>query len=178
MSAYIYPLDAQPHPFTLTALDRRLILLTQTGLPLTPRPYQTLAGKLNITEDEVIARMQRLLDNDCIRRIAAVPNHYRLGYTFNGMSVWDVDDQVATELGQRVGALDFVSHCYLRPRHLPHWPYNLFAMVHCHSKEEIEPHIETIQRCLDDHCRGHEVLLSKRILKKTGLRFDQRFAGA
>ena len=30
------------------------------------------------------------------------------------------------ELGQQVGDLEFVSHCYERPRALPDWPYNLF----------------------------------------------------
>ncbi len=65
-----------------------------------------------------------------IRRVALAPNHYALGMVANGMSVWDVDDAQAEELGAKVGALDFVSHCYLRPRARPQWPYNLFAMIH------------------------------------------------
>ena len=71
-----------------------------------------------------------MLESGVIRRIGAVPNHYALGYKANGMTVWDVADERIDELGERVGALDFVSHCYQRPRHLPDWPYNLFAMVH------------------------------------------------
>ena len=59
-----------------------------------------------------------------------MPNHYRLGFRANGMTVWDVDDARVDELGEQVGALAFVSHCYRRPRALPDWPYNLFAMVH------------------------------------------------
>ena len=50
--------------------------------------------------------------------------------TANGMTVWDVEDARITELGAQVGALPFVTHCYERPRALPDWPYNLFAMVH------------------------------------------------
>ena len=64
-------------------------------------------------------RMQRMQDLGVIRRIAAVPNHYAIGYTANGMSVWDVPDEQVDELGERVGALECVSHCYRRPRHLP-----------------------------------------------------------
>ena len=71
-----------------------------------------------------------------IRRIGLVPNHFRLGVAANGMTVWDVDDDEAEKLGAWVGALDFVSHCYLRPRALPDWPYNLYTMVHSTSKEE------------------------------------------
>ncbi len=105
-----------------------------------------------------------------IRRIGAVPNHYALGLKFNGMTVWDVADERAAELGAKVGALSFVSHCYLRPRHLPLWPYNLFAMVHGKSREEMEAKVAEIAALLGEAARDHAVLGSTRILKKTGLR--------
>ena len=114
----------------LDSVDRRLIVATQAGLARVSRPYDTLAEQLGITPDEVLARLQRMLDGGVIRRIGAVPNHYAIGYTANGMSVWDVDDARIDELGIEVGALAFVTHCYRRPRRLPDWPYNLFAMVH------------------------------------------------
>ena len=72
-----------------------------------------------------------------------------------------------------VGDLDFVSHCYLRPRHPPEWPYNLFAMVHGRDRDEVRRKAEQIVSILGSHCRGHETLFSKRILKKTGLRIRQ-----
>jgi DNA-binding Lrp family transcriptional regulator len=105
-----------------------------------------------------------------IRRIGAIPNHYRLGLHGNGMSVWDVNDDKLAELGARVGRLDFVSHCYERPRHLPRWPYNLFAMVHGHDRDEVSEKLSEIASLLDSNCRQHDVLFSTRILKKTGLR--------
>ena len=114
----------------LGAVDRAIIQATQAGLPLTERPYHAIAERLAMNPDEVMARMQQMLERGVIRRIGAVPNHYALGYRANGMSVWDVPDAKVTELGRTVGALDFVSHCYHRPRHPPAWPYNLFAMVH------------------------------------------------
>ena len=69
-----------------------------------------------------------------------------------------------------MGALSFVSHCYLRPRHLPLWPYNLFAMVHGKSREEMEGKVAEIAALLGEAARGHAVLGFTRILKKTGLR--------
>lgn len=151
-------------------VDRRIIVATQEGLPVTVRPYQAVAERLGLTEAEVMARMQRMLDAGVIRRIGAVPNHYRLGFRANGMSVWDVPDERVRELGRRVGALDFVSHCYRRPRHLPEWPYNLFAMVHGRDRAEVLAKVQEIARLLGPDARGHEVLFSTRILKKTGLR--------
>jgi len=154
----------------LDPVDRRIILATQAGLPLSEQPYDVLAEALGLEVDEVLARIRAMQACGVIRRIAAVPNHYALGYRANGMSVWNVPDEHARATGRQVGSLDYVSHCYLRPRHLPLWPYNLFAMVHGKTREEVEAGVESIAALLGEHCRGHEVLYSTRILKKTGLR--------
>ena len=154
----------------LDATDRKIIVATQAGLPLVAAPFDALAEQLGLAVEEVLARVAAMQANGIIRRIAAVPNHYALGYTVNGMSVWNVTDERISELGKQVGALDFVSHCYHRPRHLPLWPYNLFAMVHGRNSQDVEENVADIASLLGEHCRGHEVLYSKRILKKTGLR--------
>jgi DNA-binding Lrp family transcriptional regulator len=156
--------------YELDPIDRVLIQLTQAGLPLVPRPYREIGDAIGIAEEEVMLRVQRMLDRGVIRRIAAVPNHYALGYRANGMSVWDVPDERVDEMGRSVGALPFVSHCYRRPRYLPDWPYNLFAMVHGRTRAEVAEKVAAIEALIGSECRGHEVLYSTRILKKTGLR--------
>ncbi len=154
--------------------DRALVVATQGGLPLVSEPYAALAAQLGIAQEEVVARLHAMLVQGVIRRIGAVPNHYAIGYTANGMSVWDVDDAVVDAAGEFVGALDFVTHCYRRPRRLPEWPYNLFAMVHGRSRtgvvERIEDMAALIEREFPGACRRREVLFSSAILKKTGLR--------
>ena len=164
-------LEASPRP-ALDAVDRRLIVATQGGLPRVSRPYDALARELGIAADDVLARMRRRLDSGVIRRIGAVPNHYAIGYTANGMSVWDVEDARIDELGKQVGALEFVTHCYRRPRRLPDWPYNLFAMVHSQNREEVAARVAEIALLLGDACRAHDILYSTAILKKTGLRIS------
>lgn len=154
----------------LDTLDRQLMVATQAGLPRLARPYAALAEQLGTTEDEVLRRLQRMLDRGVIRRIGAVPNHYAIGYTANGMSVWDVDDLRIDELGERVGALEFVTHCYRRPRRPPDWPYNLFAMLHGRNHEEVAARVAVIAALLGEACRAHDILYSTAILKKTGLR--------
>ena len=155
---------------TMDAIDRAIIVATQQGLPLVPRPYHAIAEQLNLDADEVMARMRRMQEEGVIRRIGVVPNHYAIGYRANGMTVWDVPDEVVDQLGELVGKLDFVTHCYRRPRHLPHWPYNLFAMVHGKSRDEVAEQIVQIKTLIGEHVRAHDVLFSTRILKKTGLR--------
>jgi DNA-binding Lrp family transcriptional regulator len=154
----------------LDAIDRQLIAATQGGLPLTRQPYRALAEQLGLEEADVLARLQGLLQRGAIRRIGAIPNHYALGLTANGMSVWDIADRDVAEVGARVGALEFVTHCYERPRHLPLWPYNLFAMVHGRTRDEVRAKVAEIAALIGPASRGHDVLFSTRILKKTGLR--------
>ena len=151
-------------------IDRALIVATQGGLPLVARPYHTIGEQIGIAGEEVMRRMQALLSGGIIRRIGAVPNHYAIGWSANGMTVWDVADDKVDELGPLVGALPFVTHSYRRPRALPAWPYNLFAMVHGSSREECSAKALEIRALLGDACRANDILYSTRILKKTGLR--------
>lgn len=172
----------------LTSLERNYVLLTQNGLPIIEKPFHWIAEQLAISVDEAIALTKSLKERGIIRRIAAVPNHYKLGYRYNGMTVWDVDDALASKIGQLIRNLPFVSHCYLRPRHLPQWNYNLFAMVHGKTPEEINDYRNQIKnrveyalidRSSDDvhqevTTQSNDMLTSTKILKKTGLRLKNK----
>jgi len=162
--------DNSETDYQLDDTDRKLISVTQSGFSIEPCPYQTIANNIGISQDEVIQRLKKLLCCGIIRRIGAVPNHYKLGLTANGMTVWDVDDKKVEQLGNLIGQLDFVSHCYQRPRHLPMWSYNMFAMVHGDSKDEVNKKVNQIEKLLGKNCKAHETLFSSAILKKTGLR--------
>lgn len=157
----------------LDAFDRALIAATQGGLPLVARPYEAVGAMLGVPGEQVRESLAHMVREGLVRRIGAVPNHYRLGYTANGMSVWDVDDARIAELGPRVARLPGVSHCYRRPRHLPQWPYNLFAMLHGPHRQSVERQAGEIAALLGDACRGSDILYSTAILKKTGLRLKE-----
>ncbi len=153
------------------AVDAAIVRATQSGLPRVPRPYHAVAEAIGVAPEVVMERMRAMLASGAIRRIGVVPNHYRLGWTANGMSVWDVDDDRVDDLGARIGALPGVSHCYRRPRRLPAWRYNLFAMVHGRDREQCEAQVREIAALLGEAARARDVLYSTRVLKKTGLRF-------
>lgn len=171
----------------LTPLERRYILLTQNGLPIVAQPYHWLAEQLEISVEAALELTNSFQERGIIRRIAAVPNHYKLGYKHNGMTVWDIDDKQASKFGDAVGKLPFVSHCYLRPRHLPHWNYNLFAMVHGKNPQEIQHYRSQIKELLKEvlvqrpthdvnqssPSKSNDMLTSTQILKKTGLRLKK-----
>ena len=150
--------------------DRTVIRACQDGLPLMKRPFADVAERAGTSEGDVVARLERMRNDGIVRRLAAVPNHYSLGLRANAMSVWEVDDDKIDQLGKEVGALDFVTHCYRRPRIGEDWPYNLFAMVHGRTRDEALAKVEEIAGLLGAAARQRDVLFSTRILKKTGFR--------
>jgi DNA-binding Lrp family transcriptional regulator len=149
--------------------ERQLLLIVQEGIPLVPEPYAEIGRRLGIGEERVRTLLESLLAGRVIKRLAAVPNHYALGVTHNGMSVWDVPDDLTHDIGLRLGRRPEVTHCYRRPRR-PGWPYNLFAMVHGMSRDEVLSKIESISEDLGLRAYAHEVLFSTRMLKKRGMR--------
>ena len=152
-------------------LDLALVRATQGGLPLVAEPYAAIARELEVSSIRVRSGLAAMLDRGAIRRIGAVPNHYRLGLRGNGMTVWDIEDEAVDRLGAAIAAIEGVSHCYRRPRRLPLWPYNLFAMLHGRDRDEVRAALDRVVDLVAGHCRGHDILFSQAVLKKTGLRF-------
>lgn len=155
---------------SVEAEERAVLLAMQDGLPLVPEPYGVIAQKAGLSQARVLELVRNLLDDGKIKRLGAVPNHYVLGITANGMSVWDVPDERVAEIGRALGARPEVTHCYRRPRRPLLWPYNLFAMVHGRSRDEVRAAVERIAADLGLAACPHDILFSTRILKKRGMR--------
>ena len=84
-----------------------------------------------------------------------------------------VPDDFVDELGAKIGTLDFVSHCYQRPRHLPEWPYNLFCMVHGQEREAVLRQIDELAEKCGAAAAGRDVLFSTRRFKQRGARYGK-----
>jgi DNA-binding Lrp family transcriptional regulator len=155
----------------LTEPDRRLIAALQEGLPLVSRPYAELGVRVGMTEEEVMVRLAKLLEQGVIKRLGVIVRHHELGYRANAMVVWDISDEQVTELGRKFGEFDFVTLCYRRPRWLPHWPYNLFCMIHGQDRETVKG----LVRVLVDACGlqqvRRDILFSGRRFKQCGARY-------
>jgi DNA-binding Lrp family transcriptional regulator len=155
----------------LSLTDLRLISAIQDGLPLDPRPYARIAEAAGLSEQEVIARLDRLVGEGVIRRFGVVVHHHELGYRANAMVVWDVPDTEVGEAGRRLAGLPFVTLCYRRPRRLPDWPYNLFCMIHGRDRGAVEALVEeaSVAAGLSDLSR--DVLFSRKRFKQRGARY-------
>ncbi len=152
----------------ITAEDRALIKAVEHGLPVVNRPYAEIAKQLGSTEQDVITRLQQLFDNGAIKRYGVVVRHKELGYTANGMVVWDVPDDRVEELGTCIGKYACVTLSYRRPRRLPDWPYNLFTMVHGRNREEVTKKVEEIALNCGLPELNHTILFSTRRFKQRG----------
>jgi DNA-binding Lrp family transcriptional regulator len=162
----------------LTPAERDLVVEIQGGLPISATPYADVADAIGRETDWVVETIARFLQEGKVRRVGVVPNHYALGYSENGMTVWDVPDDVVADVGEAVADFDFVTHCYERPRHEGVWPYNVFAMTHGRSEEESQRRITQVRDRMAEYWDVDEddwdTLFSTRILKKTGIRLDER----
>jgi len=141
-------------------------------------PYAAVAAEIGQETDWVVETLRRFNEEGKVRRVGVIPNHYSLGYTENGMTVWDVPDDLVSEVGPAVAGLDFVTHCYERPRHDGVWPYNFFAMTHGRTEEESQERIEQVRDVMEQYWDvgddDWDTLFSTRILKKTGIRLAER----
>ncbi len=152
----------------ISDLDKKIIRLLQDDLPLDSEPYKVLAEQLNISEADLLSKIEYFLELGIIRRFGAAIRHREAGYTANAMVVWDVDDSIAEELGKKMAQFPEVTHCYQRPRH-PGWPYNLFTMVHGTSKEQCYQIADRIAERVG--INDFHLLFSTKELKKTSMKY-------
>jgi DNA-binding Lrp family transcriptional regulator len=163
---------------SLTPEELDLVLEIQGGLPITATPYADVADAIGADTEWVVETIKRFNAEGKVRRVGVIPNHYALGYSENGMTVWNVPDDVVDEVGPAIAEFDFVTHCYERPRHEGVWPYNFFAMTHGRSEAESDERIQQVHDRMSEYWDvgddDWDTLFSTRILKKTGIRLDER----
>jgi DNA-binding Lrp family transcriptional regulator len=161
----------------LSALEASLLIEIQDGFPLTETPYRDVAAAIDAPVEEVLAAVDRLRSDGCIKRIGCVVNHIVTGFDANCMVVWDVPDAELDDRGTTVGSLPYVTLCYHRPRRPEQdWPYNLFTMIHGRDPSAVD---EKIDELAAEHLPvDHERLYSTATLKQTGARYDELVASA
>ena len=116
----------------LDQTDRRLLNLIQAEVPLCPEPYKVLAEKLGVTEQEVLDRLERLMQQDIIRRLGGVFDSRKLGYkgTLCAIKVpADRIDEVASVINNYIG----ITHNYLREDE-----YNMWFTVLAQSPDKVQ----------------------------------------
>ncbi|RJQ31479.1 MAG: Lrp/AsnC family transcriptional regulator [Actinobacteria bacterium] len=154
--------------FELLDKDTKLIRLLQENLPLTQKPFCTIAKKLGLSEAQVLKRVNDWLDVGVIRRLGAVVNHHQAGISANGMVVWQVPASKVKKTGETMACFKEVTHCYERPT-FPGWKYNLYTMVHGKNRKACQEIANQISKKV--HIKDYKVIFSNKQYKKTSMKY-------
>lgn len=151
----------------MDAVDKQLLKSIQDGIPIVSEPFKHIAKKLELSEGEVLRRLNNLMKEGVIRRFGASIGHRVIGITANAMCTWNVPDEKVEEVGAIMAGFPEVTHCYERPR-FEDWKYNLYTMVHAYSREECEKIAKEIS--IATGIKDYRILFSEKEFKKTGVR--------
>ena len=154
----------------LSTTDRAVINALQHDMPLYEKPFDLMSAKLSMEPDIFIRHCQDLLERGIMRRFSASVNHEKLGFTSNAMVCWEVPADKVDTAGKKIATFPEVSHCYER-RINRLWPYNLFAMMHGHNKENCRAVTDKI--CSETGLNRNETVLlfSTKEIKKTRIHY-------
>ncbi|WP_066635952.1 siroheme decarboxylase subunit beta [Desulfolucanica intricata] len=152
----------------LTEFEKQIVRELQNGLPLVSRPYQVIAERLGLSEEELMNKIKEFLDRGLMRRFGAAVRHQDLGYVANAMVVWEIPEDQILIVGQKMASFTEVSHCYQRPTY-PDWPYNLFTMVHGQTKEECLAAAKRLSEATG--MKKYKLMFSTAELKKSSMKY-------
>ncbi|MBW1740604.1 MAG: Lrp/AsnC family transcriptional regulator [Deltaproteobacteria bacterium] len=152
----------------LTELEKKIIALIQTNIPVTKRPFLELAQKIGVEEEVVLKTLQKLHENGTIRRFGATIRHQISGYEANAMVAWQVDEDRIDEVGEMMASFEGVSHCYSR-NPVKEWPYNLYTMIHGKTEKACYKMAEDMSA--KTSVKNYTLLFSRDELKKTSMKY-------
>jgi DNA-binding Lrp family transcriptional regulator len=104
----------------LDELDKKLLNLMQGRFPIEPRPYARVAELAEVPEDEVLRRVQHLLDERIIRQVTPIFDTRALGYA-SMLVAAKVDPENPHRAATIINAHPGVSHNYLRNHEFNIW---------------------------------------------------------
>lgn len=120
--------------------DKKILDIIQTDFPLESRPYDIIAQKIGLTEEEVLSRVKRLKEKGVIRRIGANFQSRKLGW-FSTLCAAKVPEEKLSEFIQEVNKYPGVTHNYLRKNQ-----FNVWFTYIGPSQEEVEADLKKISQ--------------------------------
>jgi siroheme decarboxylase len=152
----------------ITNLDKKIISLLQGDMPLGEKPFALLAGDLNLTEDNLLERVQGYLECGLMRRLGAILRHRQAGFAANALCCWCVPEDLAEKTGNIMGMFPEASHVYQREAY-PEWPYNFYTMLHGKSQDDLTRIVEKMSKLTG--IKDYMMLETLREFKKTSMRY-------
>lgn len=125
----------------LDPFDQQLINHFQQHLPVCERPYLDISRQLDMSEQEVIERLQSLQSRDVISRVGPVFEHSRAGASLLAAvaAPHEQMDRVAARINRAPG----VNHNYAREH-----DYNLWFVMTAPDNEQLEERLDNLEKHL------------------------------
>jgi len=152
----------------LNEMEIKVIAAIQEEIPISPRPYLEIAGRIGLSEETLLATIRDLCERGVIRRFGATLRHQKSGYQANAMTAWQVSEERVEAVGGIMAACPQVSHCYRRDP-VPGWPYNLYTMIHAADEQDCRRIAAAI--ALEAGIDTYTLLFSRKELKKTSMHY-------
>jgi len=152
----------------LTDLEKKIIALLQTDIPVVKRPFLEMAQSIGITEDQFLKVLKKLHNQGMIRRFGATLKHQKSGFKANAMVAWKVAEDQVEKTGKIMAGFQEITHCYRR-NPAPGWKYNLYTMVHAADEDECYAIVKKISKAVGQD--DYELLFSREELKKTSMTY-------
>jgi DNA-binding Lrp family transcriptional regulator len=154
--------------------QQKLREILECGLPHVTQPYLNIAKQILATETQVLTQIAAWQTDGLIKRFGLVVKHRQLGYKANAMVVWNIADEHVDRVAALFSSCPEVSLCYRRPRRLPHWPYNLFCMIHGTDRSIVLAQIEAMVAKYSLQDIEKDILFSFKAYKQQGARYGKR----
>ena len=128
----------------LDAINRTLINMLQGGFPISETPYQEVANKVGISEEELLWRLEVMKTDGIYSRFGPLFNAEALGgaVTLAALAVPAQEYERVTELGN---AHDEVAHNYQRAHHYTQTHFNMWFVISTETREKIDEVIQKIE---------------------------------
>ena len=88
-----------------------------------------------ISEDDLLDTIKQLIIDKYILRYTAIVKNYSIGMSSNFMVVWNINNNIVDDFGNKASSYGSISHCYLRDTY-PEWQYNLYTMIHGYNDKD------------------------------------------
>ncbi len=121
-------------------LDRRIVNTLQDGFPVCERPFHAAAVELGTTEEELIARVDRLLDGGTLTRFGPLFQIERMGGAFM-LAAMAVPVERFEEVANIVDSFPEVAHNYAREHAL-----NMWFVLATEGPEDTDAAVRAIER--------------------------------
>jgi DNA-binding Lrp family transcriptional regulator len=147
----------------LSDIEARVLAVLQEGFSESRNPYKDMARKASMDTEKFISILEDWKRQGKLRRIGAIVNHLKVGFSAGAMVAWQVELECVEKVGMVLAGFKEVSHAYERQT-MEYWPYNIYTMVHGKNKQDIEQIVMRMSRACGT--TTYRILATEKELKK------------